>query len=45
VALTVGAALHSHLHPPLDWIATATALLAVLLGAWLGWLGLTWGRE
>lgn len=45
VALTVGAALHSHLHPPLDWIATATALLAVLLGAWLGWLGLTLGRE
>ena len=45
VALTGGAALHSQLHPPLDWTTTAITLLAVLLGAWLGWLGLTWGRE
>lgn len=28
-----------------DWKAVALALLAVLLGAWLGWLAVTWGRE
>ena len=44
-ALTGGAAIHAQLHPPLDWTTTAIPLLAVLLGAWLGWLGLTWGRE
>ena len=26
------------------WTATALALTAVAFGAWLGWLGLTWGR-
>lgn len=26
------------------WTATVLALSAVAFGAWLGWLGLTWGR-
>lgn len=45
VALTGGAVLHWLRPTPQDGAATVTALLAVLLGAWLGWLGLTWGRE
>lgn len=45
VVLTGGAVLHFLNRPGMDWTATALALLAVSFGAWLGWLGLTWGRD
>jgi hypothetical protein len=45
VALTGGAALHCWRPTPLDTPTIVTALLAVSLGAWLGWLGLTWEQE
>lgn len=45
VVLTGGAALYFLNRQGTDWMATAIALLAVSFGAWLGWLGLTWGRD
>lgn len=42
--LVSGAVLYSLGRPAADWTATGLASLAVLLGGWLGWLGLTWGR-
>ncbi len=45
VALTGGAVLYSQVHSPLGWMATVFVLTAVALGAWLGWLGLSVGRD
>ena len=45
VALTGGAVLHFLSRPTTDGLTTALVLLAVVLGGWLGWLGLTWGRD
>ncbi|MEN9572713.1 MAG: hypothetical protein RL514_568 [Verrucomicrobiota bacterium] len=45
VALTGGAVLHFLSRAATDGWSTALALLAVVLGGWLGWLGLTWGRN
>ena len=44
-ALTGGAVLHFLSRPTTDWLTTAVVLLAVGFGGWLGWLGLTWGRN
>ncbi len=45
VALTGGAALYFFNRTAADGWTTAVALLAVAFGGWLGWLGLTWGRD
>lgn len=45
LVLTGGAASHALTPPAPDWLTTTAALVAVLVGGWLGWLGLTWGRE
>lgn len=45
VALTGGAALYFFNRTAAEGGTTAVALLAVALGGWLGWLGLTWGRD
>jgi hypothetical protein len=45
VALTGGAVIYSQVHQPQGWMPTLCVLAAVGLGAWLGWLGLRWGRE
>lgn len=45
LVLTGGAALYFLNRPGTDWTVTGIALLAVSFGAWLGWLGLTWGRD
>lgn len=45
LVLTGGAVLHFLNRQGTDWTTTALALLAVSFGAWLGWLGLTWGRN
>lgn len=45
LVLTGSAVLYFLNHQSTDWMATVIALLAVSFGAWLGWLGLTWGRD
>ncbi|KAF0174435.1 MAG: hypothetical protein FD161_3575 [Limisphaerales bacterium] len=45
LVLTGGAVLLFLNRQGTDWTATVIALLAVSFGAWLGWLGLTWGRD
>ena len=45
VVLTGGAALYFFSRPATDGLTAAVALLAVAFGGWLGWLGLTWGRD
>jgi hypothetical protein len=45
LVLTAGAVLYFLNRQGTDRTATPIALLAVSFGAWLGWLGLTWGRE
>lgn len=43
--LTCGAFLFLLKQSSPDAISTVAALLALLFGGWLGWLGLTWGRS
>lgn len=45
LVLTGGAILYFSTRHSTDRTATVIALLAVSFGAWLGWLGLTWGRD
>jgi len=45
LTLTGGAVFHFLSRSTVDGMTTVAAMLSVLFGAWLGWLGLTWGRE